>query len=139
MIKNFLQFNESVNTPIEEKIEDYFMDFMDDYRLDFSIQQGVILNDSWIPESMIKDTIKICNDNNIKYIIKKGYQITFGKKDTIRHIELEDMSDQNIDQLNIDLNNSINRMISSMDGYKPLHIPKIGIKAWSIIFYIIEK
>lgn len=141
MIQNFSQFNESKYISvesIEEKIEDYFIDFIDEYNLDFLIQKGAMLNDVWIPESMIKDSIKLCNANNVEYVIKNGHQITFGKKDTIRQFGLEDMSDRNIDQLNIDLNKSTNRMINSISGYKLLHIPKVSEKAWSIIFYIIE-
>lgn len=142
MIKNFIQFNESKDISvesIEEKIEDYFIDFIDEYNLDFLIQKGAMLNNVWLPESMIKDSIKLCNANNVEYVIKNGYQITFGKKDTIRQFGLEDMSDRNIDQLNNDLNKSINRMVSSIDGYEPLYVSRVVEKAWSITFYIVKK
>lgn len=140
MIKNFTQFNESKNILIEEKIEDFFIDFIDDYNLDFLIQSGCMINGSWISGKMVKDAIELCKSENIDYTIERGFQITFGKKDTIRQFELEDMSDIDIEKLNTDLNKCINRMINSMDNkYEAIHIPKVGIDSWSIIFYIVEK
>ena len=143
MIKKFKQFNESINEQnFLEKVEDIFIDFLDDYGLDVTVTKGFFINDQWIVGKMVKDVIDALKGRGMEYKTNVAYQVIFANSSTLKHQSLEDLehfSDEKIEKLNKDLRKSAERFTTLNPEYEVKYIPNVGKKTWTITFWFIEK
>lgn len=144
MIKKYNQFiNESSNRQnFLEKVEDVFIDFLDDYGLDVLVTEGFFINDIWIVGKMVDDVIQALKEKGMEYKIHKSFQVILANSSTLNRQSLENLehlSDEKIQKLNEDLRKSTDRFVKLNPEYEVHNIPKVGKKAFSIIFWLVEK
>lgn len=144
MIKKYNQFiNESSQRQeFLDKVEDVFIDFLDDYGLDVQTTEGFFINDIWVVGKMVDDVIDTLKERGMEYKIHISFQVILASSHTLNHQGLEDLehfSDEKIQKLNEDLRKSADRFIKLYPEYEIHNIPKVGKKSFTIIFWFVEK
>lgn len=143
MIKKYNQFiNESSQRQdFLDKVEDVFIDVLDDYGLDVQVTEGFFINDQWIVGKMVDDVIDTLKERGMEYNLHKAFQVTLATSYTLNHQGLEDLehfTGEKIERLNIDLRKSANRF-SKMYQFEAKYIPTVNNKSWTIIFWFVKK
>jgi hypothetical protein len=144
MIKKYNQFiNESFQRQdFLDKVEDVFIDILDDYGLDVQVTEGFFINDQWVVGKMVKDVIDMLKGKGMEYNLHKSFQVILATSYTLNHQELEDLqhfTDEKIEKLNIDLRRSVDRFSKMYPEYEAKYIPTVTKKAWTITFWFVKK
>ncbi len=144
MIKKYNQFiNESSQRQdFLDKVEDVFIDVLDDYGLDVQVTEGFFINDQWIVGKMVKDVIDMLKERGMEYNLYKSFQVILASSYTLNKQELEDLqhfTDEKIEKLNIDLRKSVDRFSKMYPEYEAKYIPTVTKKAWTINFWFVGK
>lgn len=128
------------NVEYKETIEDCFTQFCDDYDLDISIDEGHLVNGSYVPGKLLPDIIEYAKKYNTEIQIKDCYRITFIPK-THRH-------DHNLTEFGEiwnwkeSINNDFKDAIDKMNRLKGIkidgEIPEIKPSFWTLTIYAIN-
>jgi hypothetical protein len=128
--------NESVE--YRETIEDCFTDFSDTYELDINIDEGHLVNGSYITGKLLPDVIKLASDNDTKIEIKDCYRITFVPKTHRYTNALTEFGESWKESINNDFKNAISKM-NKLKGIKiDGKIPEIKPSFWSLTIYAVN-
>ena len=144
MIKKYNQFiNESSQRQdFLDKVEDVFIDVLDDYGLDVQVTEGFFINDQWIVGKMVKDVIDMLKERGMEYNLYKSFQVILASSYTLNKQELEDLqhfTDEKIEKLNIVLRKSVDRFSKMYPEYEAKYIPTVTKKTWTVNFWFVGK
>lgn len=147
LLKYNLFILENSNQEIENLIEDTFTPMCDNHGLDFRVMKGWFVNtyysdepNTWVTDSILSEVEKVLNDNGVKVVKRRAYQITFLKSESWSHNWVGEISDdKKIENLNKDFQEGLNRFNRFSKNFELMHLPdEIKSSFWQIVFYVVE-
>lgn len=126
------------NVEYKETIEDCFTEFCDDYELDINIDEGWLVNGSYVTDKLLTDIKGYAKKYNTEIQIKDCYRITFIPK-THRHSnELTEFGERWKESINDDFKSAINKMNKLSDIKLDGKVPEIKPSFWTLTIYAVN-
>lgn len=133
-LKEFLEYiSESLDTTMDT-IDDCFLNFCDEYKLDMGIESGYKFKGGYLDPGLFDEVLHRYKDID-RAAIEKVYKVSFRTKLWREHNgHISDLSDIWKDNINIDFKRDIKR-VERMTGLEPTFIPELDPGHWQIVLY----